>query len=66
MSYDWAMFFEEYAGELNSTFKKELSSQLLAKGNLTGIKNFEKYNFQLMYPYISLFENTQLLNLYYF
>jgi len=48
MSYDWTMFFDEFAGGLNPTFKKELSSQLLAKGDLTGIKNFKKYNFQLI------------------
>lgn len=48
MTYDWTMFFDEFADELHPTFKKELSEQLLTKGDTTGIKQFQKYNFQLI------------------
>jgi hypothetical protein len=48
MAYDWTMFFDEFGGELHQSFKKELSQQLLEKGDNTGIKQFQKHNFQLM------------------
>lgn len=48
MAYDWTMFFDEFGGELHPTFKKELSEQLWSKGDRTGIKQFQKHNFQLI------------------
>jgi len=49
MAYDWTMFFDEFAGDLHPTFQKELSRQLFDKGVTgTGIKQFDKYNFQLI------------------
>lgn len=49
MEYDWTMFFDEFAGDLHPTFQKELSRQLFEKGALgTGIKQFDRYNFQLI------------------
>ena len=49
MAYDWTMFFDEFAGDFHSTFQKELSRQLFEKGQTgTGIKQFDKYNFQLI------------------
>jgi len=49
MAYDWTMFFDEFAGDLHPTFQKELSRQLFEKGATgTGIKQFDKYNFQLI------------------
>ncbi len=49
MAYDWTMFFDEFAGDFHPAFQKELSRQLLEKGSLgTGIKQFDKYGFQLI------------------
>ncbi len=49
MAYDWTMFFDEFAGDMHPTFRKELSRQLFDKGSTgTGIRQFEKYDFQLM------------------
>lgn len=49
MAYDWTMFFDEFAGDLHPTFQKELSRQLFDKGATgTGIKQFDKYDFQLI------------------
>ena len=46
MAYDWTIFLTD---EFHPTFQKELSRQLLEKGSeVTGIENFEKYNFQLI------------------
>ena len=46
MTYDWTIFLND---EFHPTFQKELSRQLLEKGSTgTGIKEFEKYNFQLI------------------
>ena len=47
--YGWAMFFDEYASDLHTTFKQEISRQLFEKTAIkTGLKQFEKYNFQLI------------------
>jgi hypothetical protein len=48
MEYDWTMFFDDFADEFHPSFKKQISQQLWAKGEQTGIKQFQKYNFQLM------------------
>lgn len=46
MKYDWTIFLSD---EFHPSFQKELSRQLLEKGSIgTGIKNFKKYNFQLI------------------
>lgn len=48
-NFDWTMFFDECAGDMHPTFKKEISKQLFEKiVVLTGIKQFEKQNFQLI------------------
>jgi hypothetical protein len=61
MAYDWTMFFDEYAGDMHPTFQKELSLQLFDKGAAeTGIKQFEKYEFQLMVGMIDL--NKKLID----
>lgn len=46
--HDWTLFFDDCAGDLHPSFKKELSRQLLEKGDQTGIKQFHKYNFSLI------------------
>lgn len=46
--YGWAMFFDNHAKDLHTTFKSELSKQLFEKGEQTGIKQFHKYNFQMI------------------
>lgn len=46
---DWTMFFDEFASDFHPTFQKQLAQQLFRKGsNGTGIKKFEKYDFQLI------------------
>lgn len=42
------MFFDEHGEELHESFKKELSHQLWEKGDDTGVKQFQKYDFQLI------------------
>lgn len=55
MAYDWTMFWDEFAGDLHPTFQKELSTQLFDKGSTgTGIKQFSKYDFQLIVGMIDL------------
>jgi len=40
---------DDFAKDFHPTFQKELSKQLFEKGELvTGIKNFNNYNFQLI------------------
>lgn len=44
----WVMFFDDFADDLHPTFQKELNQQLFEKGSLgTGIKQFDKHDFQL-------------------
>ncbi|MEI8204158.1 MAG: hypothetical protein WCH34_14145 [Bacteroidota bacterium] len=46
---EWVMFFDEFASGFHPTFQKELAQQLFRKGSEgTGIKQFDKYNFQLI------------------
>jgi hypothetical protein len=48
-SAEWATFFDEYAGEFHPSFKQKLAKQLFEKGSTgTGIRGFEKYEFQLL------------------
>ena len=57
--YDWAMFFDEYASDLHTTFKREISSQLLEKIAIkTGLKQFDKYNFQLIIGMKNLYKQV--------
>ena len=52
---DWVLFFDEYASDFHPTFQKELAQQLFRKGSSgTGIKQFDKYNFQLIVGFIDL------------
>jgi len=57
--YDWAMFFDEYASDLHTTFKREISNQLLEKIAIkTGLKQFGKYNFQLIIGMNNLYKQA--------
>lgn len=48
-SIEWATFFYEYAGDFHSSFKEKLAKQLFAKGSSeTGIRGFEKFDFQIL------------------
>jgi len=54
MDYDWVMYMDEFGEKIHDSFRKQLSIQLFEKGDNTGIKNFKKYNFQLMVGMIPL------------
>lgn len=58
-SYDWTMFFDEYASDLHTTFRREISKQLFEKIAIkTGLKQFEKYNFQLIIGMNNLYKQV--------
>jgi len=48
MEYNWTMFFSDFAEGFHPSFEKQISQQLWDKGEQTGIKQFQKYNFQLI------------------
>ncbi|RZJ98722.1 MAG: hypothetical protein EOO46_24500 [Flavobacterium sp.] len=48
-SIEWVTFFDEYSGDFHPSFKLKLAKQLSEKGSKeTGIKGFDKYDFQLL------------------
>lgn len=48
-SIEWVTYFDQYAGDFHPTFRHKLAKQLFEKGSIeTGIRGFDKYNFQLL------------------
>jgi len=48
-SVEWVTFFDEYAGNFHPSFRRKLAKQLFENGcKETGIKGFDKYDFQLL------------------
>ena len=55
MDFGWTMPWDEYAGDFHESFMKKLSVQLETKiDKVVGIKNVEKYGFQLIVGMVPL------------